>query len=98
MKIGSPLPASRSSLTAAERRLLELAASSSLQGALHDWPGLRALFRRLGAPARPGYTAPLMRAIAMELLIELGLRPRPDCPLVCITLPVFLRTFRRAHR
>lgn len=80
-------------ITDVERRLLVLAADADLVGPLADWPVLRGMFERLGAPALPGFRGVQVRTLAQELLVELGLRPRPDGPLVCVSPAVFRRTF-----
>jgi hypothetical protein len=76
-----------------ERELLGHAASHSLDGTLRDWPKLRALFRRLGAPHGKYLHARTLRRIAGELLVEVGLRPRPGGPLVAITFEEHVRRY-----
>jgi len=74
--------------------LLLVASEAHLEGGLARWPGLRELFCRLGAPVGAGLHGGTLRLIAQELLVELGLRPRPDGPLVAVSPGVFWRAFR----
>jgi hypothetical protein len=53
---------------------------------LADWPRLRAVLRRLGVPHRGRFRGAVLRQLAREALVEVGVRPRAGGPLLCFTL------------
>ncbi len=81
-------------LTRNERALLELAADREFEGRLADWPVLRGLLFRCGAPDNPNLVGPALGDQARAVLVELGFR-RAETPLSSMSLDTFKRTFLR---
>ena len=85
-------------LSREERELLELAAAGRLEGQLGSWPVLRGLLGRLGAPTRHNLGGTLLRLIAHEVLVALGLQPQAAARPLPIKKSAFLRARPRVAR